>query len=69
LFQLTGVVFPFDRFPLYLQLLDNALLRVELFRDGVDLQAQPRSRFVHQVNGFVGQETGSYVPALIRTLW
>ena len=51
------VGFFFERRLLDLELDDAAVEFVELLGLGVDLHAQPRCRLVHQIDGFVRQET------------
>ena len=48
---------PLDGFALNLQLLDLPIEVIQLFGFRVHLQPQFSSRFVHEVNGFIGQET------------
>ncbi len=48
--------FLLQRFALDLQLHDAAIEFVELFRLGIDLHAQARSRLIHQVDRLVGQK-------------
>jgi hypothetical protein len=47
-----------QRFTLDLELHDPAIELIELFRLGIDLHSQPRRRFIDQIDGLVGQETG-----------
>ena len=55
---LRGLVFLFpQRFALDLELHDAAVDLVELGRHRVDLHPQLRGRLVHEIDGFVGQET------------
>jgi hypothetical protein len=53
----AGVGFFFQCFLLDFQSDDFPIQRIELFRLGIDLHLQPRSRLVHQVDGLVGEET------------
>ena len=46
-----------QRLPLDLELNDLSFELIDLLRQRIDLDAQPRSRFVNQINGLVGQET------------
>jgi len=52
----AGIAFLLQRFLLDLEPDDFPVHRIELFRLGIDLHLQPRRRFVHQVDGLVGQE-------------
>ncbi len=51
------VLFLLQRLPLHLQLHDLALDHVDFRRHGIELDLQTRSRFVDQIDRFVGQET------------
>jgi len=57
LIELKLVFFAFDGFALNLQLLDPAGNFVEFLGNRIRLQSQAGCRFVHQVDGFVGQKT------------
>ena len=61
LLQLGLIVFSADSLALNLQLLDLPLERIEFFRHGVHLQPEFSGGFIHQVDGFVGEETVGYV--------
>ncbi len=60
--ELDFVVLALDRLALYLQLLDLTVDGIELLGLAVHLQTEFGCRFVHQIDGFVGQESVGDVP-------
>ena len=56
-FLAGGVLFLLQRLALHLALHDLAVQLVDLRRLGIQLDLEPRGRFVHEIHGLVGQET------------
>ena len=62
-FQFRFIVFTFDSFTLNFQLLDFTGNLIQFFRNGIYFHTQFGCGFVHQVNGFIRQETVGDVTA------
>ena len=56
------IIFTFDGFPFYFELLDTARYFVEFLRDRINFETQLGSGFVHQIDCLVGKKTIGNIP-------